>query len=251
MINLTKGDKKFILDNFEGPLDLLLHLIKDKKLDLLEISLVQIADQFIEYVNQAKLFNLDIASEYLLISSQLVEMKGKYMLKTNLFLEPDEYEQLDQENLLERLIQYERYKKKSNELNELYEKAPRYEKLEDDFVSYIEEEGERIVNILTKGKKDFEKSWENIILRLKNKTPLETRLAVRKISIEQRRKELENELNKGDTTFISMVDVFSKYYIAITLLVLLEMAARGLVKLVQKDDFSDIEIRKAINEIRK
>jgi segregation and condensation protein A len=151
-------EKTFQLDNFEGPLDLLLHMIREKKMDLLEISLINIADQFVDYVQAAQRINLDVASEYLLIASQLVDMKSKHMLKTDIFQEKSEFEVSDEENLLERLIQYERYKKMSFELNELYENAPGYEKLEDDFIPYVEEEGERIVNILTNGNNDFERA---------------------------------------------------------------------------------------------
>ena len=61
---IKEKEKSFKLDNFEGPLDLLLHLIREKKMDILEISLVVVADQYIKYIEEAKKVNLDIASEY-------------------------------------------------------------------------------------------------------------------------------------------------------------------------------------------
>ncbi len=237
-------EKNFTLENFEGPLDLLLHLIREKKLNLLEISLVKVADQFIEFVIKNKNFNLDIASEYLLIASQLIDMKSKFLMKSEIFTEPSVYDDIDQENLLERLIIYEKFKKLSDGLLDVYHNAPGFEKLDDDFIPYMEEEGERIISLISNGTPDLIKAWKNIVVRLENTKPLETRLKVRKISIEQRKKELEEIIEKRDTTFLSIIDNPSKYYMAITLLVLLELSNEGRVILVQTNENTDIEIRR-------
>lgn len=240
---ITK-DKNFTLDNFEGPLDLLLHLIKEKKMDLLEVSLVEVANQFVDFVNLGKDFNLDVASEYLLIASQLIDMKSKYLMKSDIFNESSNFEDLDQENLLERLLIYEKYKKLSNKLFEVYKNAPGFEKLDDDFIPFIEEESQNVINLISNGKDDFEKSWKNIFLRLENLKPLETRLKVRKISIEERKKEIIEILKNGNTTFLSIIDNPSKYFIAITLLVLLELSNDSFLTLVQNENNTDIEIRR-------
>jgi len=242
---MIKKDMQFKLDNFEGPLDLLLHMIRSKQLDLLELSLVKVADQYIEFINKADKLNLDEASEYLLIASQLVEMKSKHLMKTEIFQEPSEYEE-DTENLIDRLVEYERYKKASSEIENLYEKASRYEKIEDDFIGFIEEDGERVIKLVSKETDDLIKAMKNMMIRLENKKPLETKLQFKRISAEQRREQVEKELEtNGDTTFISLIgENVNHYFIAITLLVLLEMANAGIITIIQNESYDDIEIRR-------
>ncbi len=238
-------DVKVKLSNFEGPLDLLLHLIRKKKLDILEISLLVIADQYIEYIEQSEKLNLDLASEYLLIAAQLVNIKSKHMLKTELFLEKNDDYENSKDILLQRLIKYEKYKALSVELENKYNEAPRYEKLDDDFVAYLEDDSESVVNLLVKGSKDLENAMSNVIERIRDKKPLEVKLHFKRISIENRRKELEEIIKSEQTTsFFNLIDRPDKYYIAITFLCLLELSLSDKIILVQKSDFSDIEIRR-------
>ena len=68
------------LDQFNGPLDLLLDLAKSQKVNLADISITQLADQFIEFINKAKTINLDLASEYLLMATWLAYLKSKLLL---------------------------------------------------------------------------------------------------------------------------------------------------------------------------
>ena len=89
---IESKEQQFRLNNFEGPLDLLLHLIRQKKMDILEVSLVEIADQYIQYIEEAQKFNLDIASEYLLTAAQLIEIKSKSMMKSTVMVGEEEYE---------------------------------------------------------------------------------------------------------------------------------------------------------------
>ena len=240
---ITNVDAKFKLDNFEGPLDLLLHLIRDKKLDILEVSLVEISDQYIAYIEEAQKINLDIASEYLLIASQLVEIKSKNLMKSEIIVGPPEIFEDDSKELLERLIQYEKYKSVSDTLIGIYESNPQFDKEDDEFVSYMEDEAERAIDILTNGKSDIIEAFRNIQQRVKENKPLSTKIVNTRISPEERRKEVEEELKElGDTTFLSIIKSADRYYIAVTLLVILEMANAGLVQIVQTDAKDDIQI---------
>ncbi len=238
-----RENQKLTIDNFEGPLDLLLHLIRKKQLDILEVSLVQVADQYVEFVNSQEVIDLDETSDYLLLASQLIDIKTKSLLKTDVFIEKDTFEE-EKENLLERLIQYEKYKILSEGLNEVYENASRFEKLDDDFISYIETESERITKLVSKGPKDLEKAMRNIMLSLENKDGKQTTLRVKRKSAEQIKSEMMEVIAEGDTTFISVLQEYNFYYIALALLVLLEMSKNGEIFIVQKEDYSDIEIRR-------
>ncbi|NQX83285.1 MAG: segregation/condensation protein A [Mycoplasmataceae bacterium] len=242
MINKRK-EQNLTLDNFEGPLDLLLHLIRSKKMNILEISLIKISDQYVDFVYSQVVINLDQTSDYLLMAAQLIDIKSKSLMKTEFFIEKDLYEE-EKESLLEKLIAYEKLEKLSKKLSNVYENSPRFEKLEDDFIPFVENEGERITNLVSKGRKDLEKSMLNIMISLENKDNKQTTLRVKRLSAEQIKFQLVEILNRGDTTFINILRNNTYYYIALALLVLLEMSKNGELILIQKKDFSDIEIRR-------
>lgn len=94
------------IDNFEGPLDLLCHLIDKNKMDIYDIKINEIADQYIEYLNQMEEMNLDIASEFLIMASTLIYLKSKSLLPKQDEVE----EELTEEELIQRIIEYKKYK---------------------------------------------------------------------------------------------------------------------------------------------
>ncbi len=239
----NRENQSLTLDNFEGPLDLLLHLIRKKQLDILEVSLVAVADQYVDFVNSQAVIDLDETSDFLLLASQLIDIKTKSLLKTDVFIEKDAFEE-EKENLLERLIQYEKYKILSEGLKDVYENASRFEKLDDDFISYIETESERVTKLVSKGSKDLEKAMKNIMLSLENKDNKQTTLRVKRKSAEQVKAEILEVIEEGDTTFISVLQEYNYYYIALALLVILEMSKNGEIFIIQNEDYSDIEIRR-------
>ena len=105
------------LDNFQGPMDLLLHLIKKKKMNILDIKLEIIIDEYLEYIKKCEDLNLNIASSYLVMASELLEIKSRMLLPHE---EEDSEEDLET-NLKNRLIQYEKYKNMVNVFKELEE----------------------------------------------------------------------------------------------------------------------------------
>ena len=70
----------FLIGDFEGPLDLLLHLVKQSKIEISELKLVDITEQYINFIKTMEDMNLDIASEYLVVASELIEMKSRFLL---------------------------------------------------------------------------------------------------------------------------------------------------------------------------
>lgn len=106
------------LENFEGPLDLLLHLIEKNELDIYDIPIAQITDQYLDYVNEAKNFDLDIASEFLVMAATLLAIKAKMLLPKPPKLDNEGLEEDPREELVARLIEYKQYKQAAQYLQE-------------------------------------------------------------------------------------------------------------------------------------
>ena len=115
---LTLETKKYSIkiDNFEGPLDLLIYLIEKNKMDIYDIQLSEITDQYIEYLNAMEKLNLEIASEFLVMASSLLFLKSKRLLPKD----ENETEELTEEELIRRIIEYKKYKEISGKLKENY-----------------------------------------------------------------------------------------------------------------------------------
>jgi len=105
------------IDNFEGPLDLLCHLIDKNKMDIYDIKINEIADQYIEYLNQMEEMNLDIASEFIMMASTLIYLKSKSLLPE----QEEAEEELTEEELIQRIIEYKKYKEIIKKLKVNYE----------------------------------------------------------------------------------------------------------------------------------
>ncbi len=116
---LTLETKKYDIkiDNFEGPLDLLCHLIEKNKMDIFEVKISDITDQYIDYINAMEQMNLEVTSEFIIMASTLLYLKSKTLLPK----ESDNEEELTEEELLQRIIDYKKYKEISNVLKNNYE----------------------------------------------------------------------------------------------------------------------------------
>ena len=115
---LTLESNKYAIkiENFEGPLDLLCHLIDKNKMNIYDIKISEIADQYIEYINQMEELNLEITSEFLIMASTLLYIKSKGLLPNQAEAE----EELTEEQLIERIIEYKKYKEITTKFKENY-----------------------------------------------------------------------------------------------------------------------------------
>ena len=118
MAILTLETKKYAIkiDNFEGPLDLLCHLIDKNKMNIYDINLSEITDQYIAYLKEQESLNLEIASEFLVMASTLLFLKSKNLLPKQEEVE----EELTEEELIRRIIEYKKFKEISKALKENY-----------------------------------------------------------------------------------------------------------------------------------
>ena len=119
LLTLETTKYKVKLENFEGPLDLLCHLIDKNKMNIYEINLSEITDQYIEYINEMERMNLEITSEFLIMASTLLYLKSKNLLPKQV----DDEQELTEEELLQRIIEYKKYKEITNKLREMYKNS--------------------------------------------------------------------------------------------------------------------------------
>lgn len=118
MAILTLETKKYAIkiDNFEGPLDLLCHLIDKNKMNIYDINLSEITDQYIAYLKEQESLNLEIASEFLVMASTLLFLKSKNLLPK----QEEEEEEITEEELIRRIIEYKKFKEIGKVLKENY-----------------------------------------------------------------------------------------------------------------------------------
>ncbi len=116
---LTRQTNKYAIkiENFEGPLDLLCHLIDKNKMDIYDIKLSEITDQYIEYISQMEESKLEVASEFLIMATTLLYIKSKGLLPK----QEEAEEELTEEQLIERIIEYKKYKEITKSLKENYD----------------------------------------------------------------------------------------------------------------------------------
>ncbi len=244
---MVNEELKFRFGDYEGPLDLLYLLIKDKKMDISEFSLIMVANQFVEYIESSEKLNLNESSEYLLIASQLLELKAKYLiaLETGKLKQKEETSESD---LLARMLEYEKMKKASDKLFEIYENQPQLEKRISEFEDFVINNVEKDYKLVSNGTIDIEKAIKRIYENLSKKVVTSSTLKVRRISIDVRRTQLEELFrNNDEISFNELIDDdWSNYMIAITLLIILEMSNSEVVALRQENEYNDIYIKSLI-----
>lgn len=229
---------KVTIDKFEGPLDLLLHLIKKSNINIIDINIVEITQQYLDYINKMEKLNLDIASSYLVMASELIEMKSNILLpKPNL----DEIEEERQE-LINKLIDYEQYKKLTSYFKNLEtDRREEYTKEPMDLRKYGytsethlkgEVELEDLVNALNKffTKKQLEK-------------PLNTKITSKEYSQKERSEEIINIIKKRKKIeFEELFDKYEKSYVVVTFLSILDLARKSYININQEKNFNKIYI---------
>ena len=193
------------IDDFEGPLDLLLHLIKEKKMDLLNLKLEVIIDEYLDFIEKMEKMNLNIASSYLVMASELIEMKSKLLLPRN-DVEVEDEEGNSKESLINRLLEYQRYKELTSSFRELEEERKEiYTRLPSDLSEYKDN---TIVSNSTVTLEDLLKAFEKFLERKKLERPLSTKVTKKEISVEEREVSIRSILKiKKKVDFFSLSNI--------------------------------------------
>ena len=228
----------FKINDFEGPLDLLLHLIKESKMDIMNIEIEVITDQYMKFLNEQEKMNLEISSEYLVLASELLEIKSKLLIPNNK-VEDSEDEIDPREELINRLLEYEAYKNITKVLQEkeLLRKDI-YTKYPENISNYIPENKEIHSDVSLD---DLINAFQKYYQRKIDNRPLQTKVTVNEISVSSRRYDIKRLLKqKKRVSFYELFPVVSKEYIVATFLAILEMAKNKELVITQNDTFDDI-----------
>ena len=242
---LTLETKKYAIkiENFEGPLDLLCHLIEINKMNIYDIQINEITDQYIQYLNQMEEMNLEIASEFVVMASTLLYLKSKKLLPK----QEEEEEELTEEELIRRIIEYKKFKEISKVLKQNYiQNGNRYyknqenielpkQKLEKDYDNTV------IPNIyselIERNRAKINQNAKNIekIALVENYTVASKVKEMFKVLVKQKRFVFNKLFSLNKHNKQEVVTAFSG---------LLEMSRRKKVETTQEELFGDITVEK-------
>ncbi|MBT8421947.1 MAG: segregation/condensation protein A [Gammaproteobacteria bacterium] len=226
------------LEAFEGPLDLLLYLIRRQNLDILDIPIADITQQYVEYIEVMTELQLDLAGEYLLMAAMLAEIKSRMLLPR---VEEDEDEEDDpRAELVRRLLEYERFKKAADGISEL----PRMER--DVHQASAEPMERRPVQQLPDLQlKEILVAFKDVLKRAE--VLAHHHIRGEALSVRQRMTEVLERLDA--TEFIEFKSLFDptegRMGVTVTFLSLLELLKESLIELAQAEAYSPIHVRAA------
>ena len=230
---------KFLNGDFEGPLDLLLHLVKQSKMDISELKLVEITGEYLNFIKEMEEMNLDIASEYLVTASELIEMKSRYLLPKPPKEETDEFEEDPEEELKRRLLEYQKYKESVSSFRTLENNRSNYfTKTPEKRENYTTEKLENKDNLTAY---DLLEALQKLLERKEYSKPLNTKITKKELSVSDRVAKIRNVLKKEKRVeFLSLFEEISRPYIVVTFLSILEMAKNKEIMLKQDTNFGTI-----------
>ncbi len=236
MDNLLIGD-------FEGPLDLLLHLIKKSKVEIFDIEISDITNKYLNYIKEMSDMNLDIASEYLVMAAELIEIKSRKLLPIKNNEEEVEEEINPEEELKRRLIEYKKYKESTEIFKSLEEKRSNYYTKAPEILQKYS--NEKLENDGSIGVSDLIDAFKKLLERQEYNKPINTKITRKELSVKERSAKIREILKvKKKMKFIELFDDFSKPYVVVTFLSVLEMVKNGEISIKQDNNFSDIYLER-------
>lgn len=236
------------IDSFEGPLDLLLHLINKLEIDIYDINVAEITEQYLDYVHAMQVLQLDVASEFLVMAATLLAIKSKMLLPKHeedlldddLMYEPEED---SREELIERLVEYRKFKEAADDLKEMeLERGLIFTKPPSDLSDFSLNKEENAKQELDVSLYDMLAAFQKLLKRKKLQAPLATKITRQEIPIENRMEEIVGFLRnkKGRISFDELFPIATKSHIVVTFLAILELLKRRQVFVEQEENFADI-----------
>ena len=236
---------KLCINDFEGPLDLLLHLVKTAKMDIYEIDTKYIIDKYLEFIKSIPSDDLDNASEYLVVASELIHLKSRLLLnlKDDNNNDEDEYSINSEEDLKNKLLEYEKYQNLTSVFKELEEKRSEiYTKLPENLSEYVDKkeilEGNMDAELLKDALVELQK-------RMNYQKPVNTKITRKEISVEDRKEYIRKYLSKRKKVkFTDLFEEYTKDLIVATFLSILDMCKQKEITLKQDSNFGEIYIER-------
>ncbi|MBT8114812.1 MAG: segregation/condensation protein A [Arenicella sp.] len=229
---------EIVLDSFEGPLDLLLYLIRKQNLDILDIPVADITRQYMTYVDLMRSANLDLAAEYLVMASLLAEIKSRMLLPRP--KSEDEDGEDPRAALVRRLQEYERFSRAANELDD----RPRLER--DIFVAEAPFEDDNPPEVKAQvSLQQLVRAYQNIVERAEANAHM---LVSREmLSMRERMTHILQRLQKSD--YVRFEELFTvaegRAGVVVTFIALLELFRDDMLVVVQNEPYAPIHIRRA------
>ena len=231
---------KVFLDTFEGPLDLLLYLIRKQNLNILDVPIADITDQYVNYINLMKELELELAGEYLLMAAMLAEIKSKMLLP---LFEEVEDEEDPRAELVRRLLEYERYRTASEELNKL-------KRLERDvFITGVESSHlAQPIELPDIALQELLLSFQEVLKRAEMFTTLH--VLKEPLSVRERMTTILEKLKNKD--FLDFTELFDleeqKTGLVVTFLAILELMKESLIEIVQTKAYGIIHVKALLSD---
>ena len=205
-----------------------------------DISIDEITKQYLNYINMFEKMNLNIASEYLVMAAELIEIKSSSLLPREDKID-DDFDEDPKNELINKLLEYEKYKNLTEEFKELEEyRSEVYTKEPSSLLEYQDnEEIDLGVNL-----DDLLEAFKNVLEQQKLNKPLNTKIANKEYSIAKRSFEIKNILKiRKKVNFTELFDYFNKEYIVVTFLSILSMSRNQEIEIEQENNFKDIIIK--------
>ncbi|WEG11434.1 segregation/condensation protein A [Pullulanibacillus sp. KACC 23026] len=241
------------IDAFEGPLDLLLHLIKKLEIDIYDIPVAVITEQYLDFIHQMQTLELDVASEYLVMAATLIEMKSRMLLpKPELLFDEEmmeeDYEDDPREALIRRLVEYRQYKEAAEVLKEKEEdQAFLFSKRAHD-LSQFEVEKKSEAPLAPTTVYDMLSALQHLLRKKHINRPLRTKIERQTLPVGERMRSILSHLRimKSPQPFASLFPYPDRTHIVVTFLALLELMKLKQIHCEQEENFEDITI--SLNE---
>ena len=234
------------INDFDGPLDLLWHLIKAHKMDIYDINIEKITKEYLSFINEHKELTIDGASEYLVMASELIHLKSKLLLNKNDEEEDAEYEINTEDDLRNRLIDYEKIKAAADRLVELEDKRKEVlTKIPSNLSEYADKSVKLSSDITLD---DLLKAFEGYLNRKKLDEPVNKAVTKRELSVEDRCLSIKSYLhNRGKVNFLDLFDEVDKPYVIVTFLGILNLVKSREAVISQEYNFGDIYIEERLS----
>ena len=238
----------FKVEAFEGPLDLLLHLINRYEIDIYNIPVAEITEQYLSYIHAMKELQLDVASEYLVMAATLLQIKSNMLLpkyEEDVQDSSEEFIEDPRQELMERLIEYKKYKQVATQLKEKeQERAQLYTRPPLDFVMFQKEEAEKLPVDVTLY--DMLAAFQKLMRRKKVQRPVTATVTRQEIPIEQRMGDVlkQLELAGGRQSFYDLFVDDDRDMIVVTFLAILELMKHQKIVIEQEHNFDEIFLMK-------
>lgn len=234
------------LDAFNGPLDLLLHLIQKYEIDIYDIPMKSLTEQYMQYIHAMKQLEINGASEYLVMASELLMIKSKLLLPQQ---EMDEEIVEDpREELVGRLIEYQNYKQYTELLNDMKKERELYFTKHPTDLSHLEKDATWDAN-QTIDLTELIVAYQRVRNRVAINTPKSVEITKESFTIQQATEKVSLQLQKQSSfNFFSLFTFHEPIEQVVThFLAILEMSKSGLINIEQSKNFDDINIIRGVN----